>query len=664
MKFIEKRFYKRCSYKKWGRNIAFCGIVGVFLSSCNSEQTEQWVGNDNIDTDLKLSRNDYRNMGLDDKKKSKKSIDLKDNKNTEDADKADNVEIKAETKAPPIPEVAPILAAPKPPKLSQTQMVSIAVTDDVPLKDVLMEVARLANIDMELDANISGGVNFRAKDRPFNEVVDRIATMAGLRYSMKGGILRIERDTPFMREYSLDFLNLTRSSTSSVSVATDVSSLAAGGSSGSSSGGSSGGSSSGGSSSSGGGGLSSGSNSSITASSEDDFWESLDGAIDQILSYTPGNSNVVENGEFDADASSKGSKSAGGASAKASGSAVDGNAISGASYVINRKAGVLSVSATQKQHDVINSYLEKLRAGASSQVLIEAKIVEVSLDDKFRSGINWNFLSGKDLGSQNITLPYGLTGDTDFIKSSKDTAGNITNVGLKLGGDLSATVELAERFGTVRTLSSPRLHAINNQQAVLTFVQNYIYFDVQTEHTDPVFDTSTGGTLTPAKDTYTSTKHTVPIGIILNIIPSIDSDRGEVTLNVRPTLSKIINTVDDPGSALANAKLALENAVGFTNKVPVVEVREMDSILKIKSGQIMVIGGLMQQSSANADLGVPGIGEVPFLGNLFKSTQKDNSMKELVIFIKASIVGSNGDYHHADKNVYEKFTKDPRPLEF
>jgi general secretion pathway protein D len=339
------------------------------------------------------------------------------------------------------------------------------------------------------------------------------------------------------------------------------------------------------------------------------------------------------------------------------GAGSSGTFAGGAFYVVNRQAGMLSVSGSQRQHELLTAYLEQIKASASAQVLIEAKIVEVSLKDEYRTGIDWSTLA-------NSADRNGI--DFSFAPTFPNAANIATaRIGIDdFGINMDAAVQLAEQFGTTRTLSSPRLHAINNQPAVLTFAENRVFFEVTVERED---DQVVGLTTIPGSISVESTRRSVPIGIILNILPSVDAKRNEVTLNVRPTLSRQVGTVTDPGSALVNQLILNDsggNTPAFTNEVPIVEVRELDSIMKIRSGQVMVIGGLMEQSSTNTDRGTPFIDEVPFLGNLFKSVEKTDNTKELVIFIRATIVTPHGSYDDADRRVYEKFTNDPRPINF
>lgn len=314
---------------------------------------------------------------------------------------------------------------------------------------------------------------------------------------------------------------------------------------------------------------------------------------------------------------------------------------------------------------MMKEFLRRIQDNASSQVLIEAKIVEVTLDDQFQSGIDWT-----KLGTNVINFSGNLSG----LGTGANAPSSVATFAINPGHDLDTAVKLTESFGTTRTLSSPRLHAINNQEAVMTFADNKVYFTISV--TAPTTTTTGTTSTTPTAPTVTSTAHTVPIGIIMSLQPSIDMEHNEVTLNVHPTLSRILDTVDDPGVSIAVAQAiaaltataqgttGVQALAGIKSAVPEVEVRELDSVLKLKSGQVMVIGGLMQDVSSNTDAGIPGASGIPWLGNLFKGVSRENVTTELVIFIRATIVSTSGDADNADKNVYHKFTKDPRPIDF
>lgn len=604
---------------------------------------------DPIDPDLNLTRDDYKHLTA-----------------AKQGDAPPKLTISQE--APPVPKMADILAAPRPPKIGETQIVSIAVTDDVPLKDVLVELAKLADVDIDLDAGISGGINFIAKDRPFNEVIDRIAALANLRYTMKDGVLHVERDMPYIKNYPVSFLNVDRDSASAVNLSTNVlsggggsSGGGSGGSSGGGGGGSSGGSSGGGS----GGGLTTGSTSSVQTKSSGDFWKSFEAGIQQIIAYqepdhlsantmlTEPNANAASGGRGAPPLPAAPSATPGGNNASA-----QAGATNKAEYTLNRQAGVLTVNADNRKQEMVERYIEELRKNASAQVLIEAKIIEVDLNDQYASGINWQTVGtriGNNIGIGNISTQFPLRSPTNPLVPTSTS----NFVQFSLSGNTENILEMLEAFGTVRTLSSPRLHAINNQQSTLTFATNHVYFTVSV--TAPT--TTTVGTTTslPTQPTVTSTINTVPIGIMMTMMPSIDLKDNEVTLSVRPTLSTIFDFVSDPAVAI---EAALYKISGVSSEIPEVQVRELDSTLKLKSGQTMVIGGLMQQEATNTDSGVPFVSGLPIIGNLFKSVSKSSHNKELVLLIKASIVGSHGSLNGTDTNIFHKFSQDPRPVSF
>lgn len=655
------------------RALVFFSVSFLLTASCSQSLLEKDYfnkeSNDLIDPAQGLSRSDYRNMHEPQDVGGKQQDLIDPGFIPPIPDMAPNVELQEEISLkarniiePPIPDVAQIIAAPKPPKIGAAKLVSVAVTDDVPLKDVLVELARLADIDIEVDSTIRGGISFRAKDRPFNEVIERIANLAGLRYSMRNNVLRVERDTPFIQVYPLDFINVDRTSSSNIS----INSTGGGG-------GSSGGSSGGGASS-GGGGPSNSSSAEISIASKNDFWDQFDAAIKSIVEFQAApmlsSTTIQPQPVVPLPPAADGTPQAPTpAPAVAQASDVPSSAGTGF-YILNRQAGTLTVSATEKQHDIIKSYLKAMEKNVSSQVLIEAKIVEVSLNERYQSGIEWG-----RFGTQN--LAYSGTFNTvgaAATGSSPATINVLQNKIFGTGVDLNLAVNLLSEFGGTRALSSPRLHAMNNQQAVLTFAENVVYFNVELEVTAAVAGTG-GSPGTPAEIEVTSEQNTVPVGLLLSLQPTINHETSEITLSVRPTLTKVVKFVPDPAfpiivaSALGQLEGSVPQAVldkiaTTTNEVPQIETRELDSVLKIKSGQVMVIGGLLQDQYESNDTGVPGVAEVPWVGNLFKSVDKQKVKKELVIFIRASIIGSEGSADNADRNVYQKFINDPRPLEF
>lgn len=597
-------------------------------------------------------------------------------------------------KEPPIPDLAPVLAAPQPPLLSDTRRVTVQATEVTPVRDLLIEIARRSDIDLELDPRIEGGIIFTSRDRPLREVVERITDLAGLRYDFVGNRLRVELDEPYLESYRLDVLALSRNTTSSVSTSTDVFSAVG---EGSTTGGN-------------------GSASTVETSSELDFWTEIASNIEQIIGATdpairtvtadpppapsapqgatgtgtgegatpPANGEGAEEGaaqepgapgasalqqaqqiaQAQSEIASPSAPAAGGApGADAAAAALAGAA--GAAqptqyYTINRQAGMISVYTTEERHEKIAEYLREVRQNIGSQVLIEAKIMEVNLLEEYRAGIDWdvafaagsasmgfgNFLSGRDT----IAFPQATVDDPVQGIIGAGTSGNF---------DFEGVIDFMEEFGTTRTLSNPRLTVVNNQSAVLKVAENEVYFTIDIDREiDEEDNTET--------TTYTSEIHTVPIGVILNVQPSINTETEEVALNLRPTISRITRRVLDPAVELvvADIRSRYNSDVNVQSEIPVVEVREMDSMVTMQSGDVLVLGGLMQERAANSDRGTPGIKDVPVVGMPFRRESKNTEVVELVIFLRATIVNGRDSVDPADVELYNKFTPDPRPIAF
>ena len=312
-------------------------------------------------------------------------------------------------------------------------------------------------------------------------------------------------------------------------------------------------------------------------------------------------------------------------------------------YTINRQAGIISANATFAKHRLIKNYLERIKMRLATQVLIEAKIIEVTLTEEYSTGINW---SGGSTITGASNLPAALA------DGSVETPFSFQNNIFK---NVTTALSFIENFGTVRALSNPRLMTMNNQQAIFTFAQNKPYFTIEAE--DESDTDSTTSTLS-----ITSTLNTVPIGIMMSIQPSINLDTQEITLNVRPTVSSDIGRdVPDPGVQIIASRV---EGTTVESNIPTIEVRELDTVLKIKNDEVMVIGGLLQHLDTNIDTGAPFFSSIPIIGNLAKKTQKTTEVKELIILITAKIVTPEGYTHNTDRRLFNKFTQDPRPLTF
>ncbi|MDP4840427.1 MAG: hypothetical protein NWR43_02455 [Alphaproteobacteria bacterium] len=311
----------------------------------------------------------------------------------------------------------------------------------------------------------------------------------------------------------------------------------------------------------------------------------------------------------------------------------------------------LSIYATQAKHQQLRRYLDILQKSIERQVLIEAKIVEVNLKDQFKTGINWNALKGDFV----LQMPLGDIATPGHLNETLPPPRNV----FTLGGNaqkITGLLSLLNHFGTVRTLSNPRLTVMNNNPAVLKVAKNKVYFKLNYTREHSYFDKQ-------ERTYYSSDVKTVPIGLMMYVHPSI-SENGRIIMTLRPTISQISREVPDPAVGIASNQ-ALQSLV------PEVQVRELDSILSMNSGEIVVVGGLMEERSSNERDGVPEIEDVPLLGELFKGKSNDRTVTELVIFLRATIIENEDEPFYedtsiskADKTAYQGFTQDPRPLQF
>ncbi len=193
------------------------------------------------------------------------------------------------------------------------------------------------------------------------------------------------------------------------------------------------------------------------------------------------------------------------------------------------------------------------------------------------------------------------------------------------GLGIVATLSLLETFGNVKVLSSPKMSVLNNQTAMLKVVNNVVYFNIKTDSA-----VVTGNASFPP--VQTATAQTVAVGLVMSVTPQV-SENGSILLNVRPSISRVLQYVDDP--------------VTPANKVPEIQTREMESMLRLADGEIAVMGGLMSDELNNTTDTVPGISKFPVFGALFNSHNDTTQKTELVILLKPTIIRDpsiNGDY--------------------
>ncbi len=309
----------------------------------------------------------------------------------------------------------------------------------------------------------------------------------------------------------------------------------------------------------------------------------------------------------------------------------------GRRVVINPQTGVIMVRAMPEELRSVGKYLETVQRTAQRQVLLEAKVVEVELSDGFQAGINWVAVAQNSSGDTYTFGQAAPPGAGDFRVDTDNLGGRPITVGpgvtynalenTSLGGaftmafdigDFNAFIELLEGQGRTRVLSSPRVATLNNQKAVIKAGTDEFFV------TDVSSNTVTGTSSTTSRDVELTPFFS---GIALDVTPQISAE-GVVTLHIHPTVSEVTDQEKD---------LTIS---GETDRLPlaVSEIRESDTVVRARSGQIIVIGGLMRDSSREQDFSTPVLGRLPGVGALFRSKRDVSRKSELVILLKPVVV--------------------------
>lgn len=315
----------------------------------------------------------------------------------------------------------------------------------------------------------------------------------------------------------------------------------------------------------------------------------------------------------------------------------------GRKVIVQPQAGVVTAVAMADELRLVEEYLRTIQDNIQRQVVIEAKVLEVTLADGFQTGINWGALGVE--GGESVL--FGQTGGGSLLDTgSSETigAGGSLEPGQLLpdglatsafGGAFSAAmkfsnfqafVELLETQGDVQVLSSPRISTVNNQKAVIKVGSDEFFV------TDISSDTNTGTTTTSSADITLTPFFS---GIALDVTPQIDS-AGRVILHIHPTVSEVVDQ---------NKEI---NVFGVAQNIPVAysTVRESDSVVYAENGQLVVIGGLMQETISRDDAGVPVLSKLPGVGALFTHKRAYSRKSELVILLRPRVIGHSAGWRN------------------
>lgn len=498
----------------------------------------------------------------------------------------------------PVPAAgAPVAAQPAPlPPLAVGQVESRmdgrpriqsleAVNEDI--RTVLRGVADRYGLAYQIDPAVQGRVTTRIRDVTLTEALDALVLPYGYTYQLQGDVLLVEPARMQSRLFSLDFISLSRVGVGTTVIQRRLSS-------------GTGASRTGlpavpGAGISGLGGAAGGAD--VIASVEvTDLWEDIRMALEALVFP-----DVRGPGEAGVDRAPATAVTGGmGGRAPQTTSRVDG---AGRRLIVNPSAGTILVAAPPATLEEVEVYLATFEAAIQRQVRIEAKFVEVLLDREHEFGIDWGIVqdSGGDLA---IARRPTQSGGVEFTLATG--AGSVTMV-----------LNALETQGDVRVLSSPGVSTLNNQRAVFNVTTEEVFVAITSS---PVRDAA-GNILTVNSEVDVQP---VAVGIVMDVLPQISAD-NHITMNVRPMVTSLTRVEEFEQE-------------GIIARAPVVDRRELDTVVRVRSGETHVIGGLIQTRQERIRSGVPILMDIPLLGRLFSRTRTVERKGELVIFITPTVI--------------------------
>lgn len=510
-----------------------------------------------------------------------------------------------------------------PPRPQVRQPTYSVVVHEVPVKELLFALSRDTKQNIDVHPGVQGLVTLNAIDETLPAILERLSQQVNMRYRNEGKTIVVMPDSPYFKTYRVNYVNMNRDTTSSIGVSGEITSTNVGEQSGGQAANQ---------------GTANASSARVDTKSSNNFWDVLRQNIESILTASKAVSQNTDQraarGEAEkaareqriaqAEAVSRAGPNAASLFSAAFGPDSLVATDTKNEIVVNPVTGTVSALGTEKQHTLIQQYLDSVTSASQRQVLIEATIAEVRLSNNYQAGVDWSRIaSGTGFTLQQQLLGTNLTNPPSMLVGYENPTSGL--------GNISASLRLLEQFGNTRVLSSPKLMAINNQSALLKVVDNVVYFEIEA-------DTTTNQTT--ALTTFTSTAKTVPVGLVMSVLPQI-TDSGMVNLTVRPTISRVTRFVSDPNPSLQLDSQGNQLANPIQNLIPEIQMREMESVLQVGSGQTIILGGLMQDDVRRDRDAVPGLGRLPSpASDLFSYRDEAVSKTELVIFLKATVIGN------------------------
>lgn len=473
------------------------------------------------------------------------------------------------------------------------------------IKDVLMLLSKESGVPIVQDRNLRGIVKIEAQSKKLGEMLFAILKPLGYTATVENGVIMVGRPQLSTRTFRVNYLKGTRDSKSNMSVA----------------------------------GFSAGS-ASVTTEGKTDFWGAIeDSLLMMVFGADSGIKGVRKDGAFTGGEPPEKvekkvavEKNIAGNAQTTGKNALVGNYDSDSGYtktsklsttididdpllrnnqinqnqlkqlVVNEIAGIIQVTDFSENLDKIAAFLADVEEGSKRQVLIQAHIMEVGLKDSYSMGIDWKYILDK---ATNLTFAQSLvpSSPTNVFKLSA------------AGSDFGVLLDAMKEQGNVNMLSSPKITALNNQKAVIKLTTKQVSW---------VSSKTTQNNAIGGQDTYTTTPQVDEVGIFLDVTPQIGQDNS-ITMQIHPSVSEIKEISTSPDK---------------TSTKPIIDVREIDTMVDAKAGETIVIAGLISDKLNETKRSVPLLGDIPYLGALFSYNKQERAKAELVIMMTPYILNA------------------------
>jgi MSHA type pilus biogenesis protein MshL len=503
------------------------------------------------------------------------------------------------TLEPPAPPALPQFSGTQQPALSAAPQQRISLVDVPEGTSIATAVSQLGaklGLTVSVDPDVRGTTHANLRNVTVDEALRTLVTERGYQYQLSGNVLRVVPIRLETKTFTLDYVALSRQGSMSTVVQRRLSSSVGSQQVGSTSGLSA-------LASSGGGG------DVLTAQSIADIWQEIRVSLVGIMQAGTVQRGTGAVGDATSTSGTQPAPNQAQVGSFGTGASSVGFA-DGSSLVISPISGLINVTAMPEKLGQVQKFINDFQSSVLRQVLIEAKIVEVSLSNKFQYGLDWNVISS---GGR-----YGLNIAND---PSVQTTGNAGNVTFKLTGgstQINAVLTALSSQGNVSVLSNEKTSALNNQRAIFNVTTDQIYFSVTRT---PLLN-SNGGVISFQSSIN---PQQISVGVVLDVLPQISAD-NILTMDIRPAVTNVDHV----------ETITLSD--GTTASAPVIARREGDTIARLRAGETMIIGGLVQTTKNSVKSGVPILKDIPFIGRAFTHVDNTETRSELVIFLTPTVI--------------------------